>query len=93
MNMMSNIEELNDEASSTGVARDRLKNFIERIERLDEEKQAIMDDRTEVFAEAKGEGFDVKTIRTILKMRQQDANERAEQEAILDLYLHALGMA
>lgn len=88
-----NIESLNDGVGSSGVARDRLKTFIERIERLDEEKQAIADDTKEIFSEAKGEGFDVKVIRMIIRIRKQDANERAEHEAILDLYLHALGMA
>lgn len=87
------VEGLNDAVGSSGVARDRLRGFIERIERLDEEKKAITDDTKEVFAEAKGEGFDIKVIRLIIRIRKQDSNERAEQEAILDLYLHALGMA
>lgn len=87
------IEGLNDGTGGSGVARDRLKSFIERVERLEEEKKAITDDMKEVFAEAKGEGFDIKVIRMIIKIRKQDSNERAEQEAILDLYLHALGMA
>lgn len=86
-------EGLNDGTGGSGVARDRLKSFIERVERLEEEKKAITDDMKEVFAEAKGEGFDIKVIRMIIKIRKQDSNERAEQEAILDLYLHALGMA
>lgn len=79
--------------NSSGIARDRLKTFIERIERLEEEKKAITDDTKEVFAEAKGEGFDTKIMKIILTRRKEDANERAEKEAILDLYLHALGMA
>lgn len=87
------IESLNDGVGSSGVAKDRLKSFIERVERLEEEKKAISDDMKEIFAEAKGEGFDVKIIRMIIRIRKQDSNERAEQEAILDLYLHALGMA
>lgn len=74
------------------VAADQLRAFIERIERLETEKQAIADDIKEVFAEAKGSGFDTKVMRAIIKIRKQDRNERAEQEAILDLYLHALGM-
>lgn len=86
------IEDLNDGVGSSGVARDRLKTFIERVERLEEEKKAITDDMKEIFAEAKGEGFDVKVIRKIITIRKQDSNERAEQEAITDLYLHALGM-
>ena len=67
--------------------------FIERIERLEEEKKAIADDIKEVYAEAKGSGFDTKVMRQIVRIRKQDRNERAEQEAILDLYMHALGMA
>jgi uncharacterized protein (UPF0335 family) len=76
-----------------GIARDQLRAFIERIERLEEEKKAISDDIKEVYAEAKGSGFDTKAMRQIIKIRKQDRNERAEAEAILDLYLHALGMA
>ncbi|NRA89197.1 MAG: DUF2312 domain-containing protein [Rhizobiales bacterium] len=86
------IEGLNDGVGGSGVARDRLKSFIERIERLDAEAKAISDDKKEVFAEAKGEGFDNKILKKILTIRKQDSNERAEQEAILDLYLFALGM-
>jgi uncharacterized protein (UPF0335 family) len=73
-------------------AKDQLKAIIERVERLEEEKKAISDDIRDVFAEAKVNGFDVKALRTIVKMRKQDANERQEQEAILETYLHALGM-
>ena len=76
-----------------GIARDQLRAFIERIERLEEEKKAISDDIKDVYAEAKGSGFDVKVMRQIVRIRKQDHNERAEMEAILDLYLHALGMA
>ena len=76
-----------------GIARDQLRAFIERIERLEEDKKAIADDIKEVYAEAKGSGFDAKVMRQIVRIRKQDHNERAEQEAILDLYLHALGMA
>lgn len=76
-----------------GVARDQLRAFVERIERLEEEKKAIADDIKEVYAEAKGNGFDTKVLRQIVRIRKQDAHERAEQEAILDLYMHALGMA
>ncbi|MCJ8322768.1 MAG: DUF2312 domain-containing protein [Rhizobiales bacterium] len=86
------IEGLNDGVGGSGVARDRLKSFIERAERLEQEKKAITDDMKEVFSEAKGEGFDVKVIRLILAIRKQDSNERSEQEAILDLYLRALEM-
>ena len=90
---MDNIEGLNDGVGGSGVARDLLRTFIERVERLDAEKKVITDDMKEVFAEAKGEGFDVKILRMIIRIRKQDSNERAEEAAMLDLYLHALGMA
>jgi uncharacterized protein (UPF0335 family) len=73
-------------------AKDQLKAFIERIERLEEEKKAIADDIRDVYAEAKGNGFDVKALRAIVRMRKQDADERKEQETILETYMHALGM-
>lgn len=75
-----------------GVARDQLRAFIERIERLEEEKKTIADDIKEVYGEAKGRGYDTKVIRKLVSMRKQDANERAEMDAILELYLQALGM-
>ena len=80
------------EKPATRFAKDQLKAIIERIERLEEEKKAIADDIRDVYAEAKGNGFDIKTLRTVVRMRKQDKNERAEQEAILETYLHALGM-
>lgn len=76
-----------------GVAADQLRAFVERIERLEEEKKAISDDIKDVFAEAKGNGYDVKVMRQVIRLRKQDGNERQEMEALLDLYLHALGMA
>lgn len=79
--------------ADNGVAGAQLRAFIERIENLEEEKKAISDDIKEVYAEAKGTGFDTKVMRQIIRIRKQDRNERAEQEAILDLYMHALGMA
>ena len=75
-----------------GIAVDQLKSIIARVEKLEEEKAGIAADIRDVFAEAKGNGFDVKAIRTILKMRKMDASEREEQETILDVYLNALGM-
>ena len=75
-----------------GVAVDQLKSIILRIEKLEEEKAAISDDIKDVFAEAKGNGFDVKALRQILKLRKMDAQEREEEETILDTYLRALGM-
>ena len=68
-----------------------LKSFIERIERLEEEKKAIADDIKDVYAEAKGQGYDVKIMRKIISIRKQDAHKRREEEEILDLYLSALG--
>ncbi len=79
--------------AGVGIARDQLKSVIERIERLEEEKQAIADDIKEVYAEAKGNGFDTKIIRQVIRIRKQDTAERQEQEALLDVYLAALGMA
>jgi len=78
--------------TNDGVAGEELKQFVERIERLEEEKKGISDDIKEVFAELKGRGFDVKIVRKIVQIRRQDASERQEQEAILELYLQALGM-
>jgi uncharacterized protein (UPF0335 family) len=80
------------EEPSTSFAKDQLKAIIERIERLEEEKKTISDDIRDVYAEAKGNGFDVKALRTIVRMRKQDANERAEAETILETYMQALGM-
>jgi len=78
--------------NSENFAKDQLKAIIERVERLEEEKKTISDDIRDVYAEAKGNGFDVKALRTIVRMRKQDANERAEQETILETYMVALGM-
>ncbi len=78
---------------ATKFAKDQLKAFIERVERLEEEKKALSDDIRDVYAEAKGNGFDTKALRTIVRMRKMDTTERQEQQAILDTYLHALGMA
>ena len=75
------------------VAQDQIRAFIERIERLEEEKASIAGDIKEVYAEAKGNGFDTKVLRKIVSIRKQDHNERMEQEALLELYLTALGMA
>jgi uncharacterized protein (UPF0335 family) len=70
-----------------------LRAFIERIERLEEEKRALADDIKEVYGEAKANGFDVKVMRKIVSLRKQDRDQRMEEETILDLYLAALGMA
>jgi uncharacterized protein (UPF0335 family) len=81
-----------DEATARRFAKDQLKAFIERVERLEEEKKATADDIKDVYAEAKGNGFDVKTLRTVVRLRKMDAEERKEAEAILETYLNALGM-
>ncbi|PBB26427.1 DUF2312 domain-containing protein [Mesorhizobium sp. WSM4312] len=78
--------------TSQTVAAGQLRAFIERIERLEEEKKTIADDIKEVFAEAKGTGFDTKAMRTIIRLRKKDQAERQEEDAILDLYMAALGM-
>lgn len=76
----------------TKFAKDQLKAIIERIERLEEEKKTISDDIHDIYAEAKGNGYDIKALRTIVRMRKQDANERQEQETVLETYMQALGM-
>jgi len=73
-------------------AKDRLKAFVERVEKLEEEKKAISDDVRDVYAEAKANGYDIKALRTVVKLRKMDINERKEQEAVLETYMHALGM-
>jgi len=75
-----------------GVAGDRLRTIIERIERLEEEKKALSDDVREIFSEAKGAGFDVKVIRQVVRLRKMDATDRSEMEQVLDVYKRALGM-
>ena len=84
-----------DDSSSidvlNGTAQTQLKTIIERIERLEEDKAAVMADLKEVFAEAKGNGFDVKLLRKVVRLRKQDTAKRQEEEALLDLYLSAIG--
>lgn len=80
-------------SGASTVAGERLKLFIERVERLEEDKKAVMDDIKEVFAEAKGEGYDTKVMRQIVRLRKMDHADRQEQEALLELYLSALGEA
>ncbi|WP_323012922.1 DUF2312 domain-containing protein [Devosia sp.] len=79
-------------SNTDSVAQDQLRAFIERIERMEEEKAAIAADIKEIYAEAKGNGFDTKILRMVVRIRKQDANERMEQQALLDMYLGALGM-
>ena len=82
-----------DDQVTHSFAKDQLKAIIERIERLEEEKKTISDDIKDVYGEARGNCYDVKALRTIIRMRKQDENKRREAEAVLTTYLHALGMA
>ena len=75
-----------------GIAGDRLKSFIERIERLEEEKKALANDIKEVYAEAKGTGFDTKIMRQLIRLRKMDKDDLDEQESLIDIYKRALGM-
>ena len=87
------LDRTHDEADApAGFAKEQLKSFVERIERLEEEKKAISDDIKDVFAEAKANGFDVKALRVIVKFRKEDADKRRKHEAMVELYLQALGM-
>ncbi len=79
--------------TKSGFAKDQLKSLVERIERLEEEKGALAADIREVYSEAKGQGFDTKIMRQVVRLRKLDRADRQEQEAILDLYLAALGMS
>ena len=79
--------------SSSGVAGDRLRSFVERIERLEEEIKALSDDKKDIYVEAKGEGFDVKILREVVRLRKQDEKERDEHDSLLDIYMHALERA
>ena len=78
--------------SKTGFAKGQLKTIVERIERLEEEKKTIAADIKEIYAEAKGNGFDTRILRKVISIRRKDRHEREEEEAMLDLYLNALGM-
>jgi uncharacterized protein (UPF0335 family) len=79
--------------AKANFAKDQLKSLVERVERLEEEKTALAGDIREVYAEAKGQGFDTKIMRQVVRLRKLDSNERDEQDALLDLYMSALGMA
>ncbi len=79
--------------STEQVAGDQLRSFVERIERLEEEKKTIGDDIKDVYAEAKGNGFTVSALRETIRLRKMDADERSEREALVDLYMGALGEA
>lgn len=85
-------EAFSPEETGQSVAAEQLKSIVERIERLEEDKKSIADDIKEVYGEAKGNGFDVGILRAIIRLRKKPADERAEEDAILELYLQALGM-
>ena len=89
---MTTAAAIKNEPPATRFAKDQLKAFVERVERLEEEKKAIADDIRDVYGEAKGNGFDVKALRAIVRLRRQDADERREHESVLETYMHALGM-
>lgn len=80
------------EQASTRFAKDQLKAFVERIERLEEEKKTISDDIRDVYAESKANGFDVKALRAVIRLRKQEPTERNEEQLILETYMNALGM-
>ncbi len=77
-------------SDTVGIAGDRIRSIIERVEHIEEELKALNEDKKEVFAEAKGEGFDVKVLKEILKLRKQDQEERDEHESLVDLYMSAM---
>lgn len=83
---------IDEDVSTTTVAAGQLRSIIERVERLEEEKKEVADQIKEVMAEAKANGFDTKTLRKVISLRKKNVEERQEEEAMLDLYLHALGM-
>jgi uncharacterized protein (UPF0335 family) len=79
-------------AEVAGISGERLLSFVERIERLEEEKKALTDDIREVYSEAKGTGYDVKVLRQVIRLRKMDQSDRNEMEEVLDVYKRALGM-
>ena len=83
---------MNKPSKTGGVSAERLRAFVQRIERLEEEKSALAGDIREVYSEAKGTGYDVKVLRQVIRLRKMDKTDRAEQEAVLDTYLRALEM-
>jgi uncharacterized protein (UPF0335 family) len=84
--------EAKEQPAATRFAKDQLRSIVERVEKLEEEKKAISDDIRDVFGEAKVNGFDLKALRAIVRLRKMEASEREEQDAILETYMHALGM-
>ncbi|GCD60036.1 DUF2312 domain-containing protein [Acetobacter pasteurianus] len=90
--MLATIETQETEAQVGGIAADRLRSIIERVERLEEERKALASDIKDIFTEAKSAGFDVRTIKQIIRLRKQEPAEIEEQETLLDIYRRALGM-
>lgn len=90
--MPSALEKDDDTSDIGGVAGKRLKSFLDRVERLEEEKKGLADDIKDIYAEAKGVGFDVKTMRKILKLRKMETEKRREEEELLELYKAAIGL-
>lgn len=90
--MPSAVEKDDDTSDVGGVAGKRLKSFLDRVERLEEEKKGLADDIKDIYAEAKGVGFDVKTMRKILKLRKMEVEKRREEEELLELYKAAIGL-
>ena len=90
---MSAVEKEQPEAAKTRFAKDQLKAFVERIERLEEEKKTISDDIRDVYSEAKANGYDPKIMRMIVRLRRMETHTRQEQDAVLDTYRSALGLA
>jgi uncharacterized protein (UPF0335 family) len=86
------VADLRGGGNSEAIAMDQLRAFVERIEQMEEEKKAIADGIREIYAEAKGNGFDTKVLRGIIALRKQDHAERMKRQALTELYLHALGM-
>ncbi|MFT8334718.1 MAG: DUF2312 domain-containing protein [Acetobacter orientalis] len=80
------------EQEAGGIAADRLRSIVERVEHIEEEEAALKEGKKDIFTEAKSAGFDVKVIKQVIKLRKQDPAEREEQETLLDIYKHALGM-
>ena len=89
---MSTAAATKDDQAPRPFAKDQLKAFVERVERLEEEKKAIADDIRDVYAEAKVNGYDTNALRTVVRLRKLDVKQRREQEAVLETYMHALGM-
>ena len=87
-----NSGEVSKKTKAGPVSADRLKSFVERIEKLEEERSAIGGDIKDIYSEAKGVGYDTKTIRKMVALRKMDAADRAEQQALVETYMHALGM-